>query len=367
MNDTTTPNGFHNHGMPAIISSNSSILNLSSQVQQGFERVREAAQELSKNLIKGVPKKNLLGENDLHEEAAVPLLDLMARHEQIPKYAAILGFSEDGTTSLHRFDSRETPHLVIAGGPNAGKTVMLRSIAASLALNNRQSEVQIAAICPIAGNEERQHAHASTWYLLNYLPHMLCDIAFKHSDIVDLLTFLKNEISYREKYSFKHPRLIVLIDQVDMLISHGGARCAEPILHLAQMGDEVGIHLVLTAQSLESPSVSTQLLKELPTRLLGRPAIKETEQNFNLKREEDVEQLLGEGDFLLQQNGRLKRIQGAFIGDKQLVPKLVDMNRHRAILLASPARTRLRLDEAPSESSTTWSTNNANQGFVKAN
>lgn len=366
MNDTTTPNGFHKHGMPAIISSDSSILNLSSQVQQGFERVREVAQELGKNLIKGVTTNNLLGDNDLHEEAAVPLLDLMARHEQIPKYAAILGFAEDGSTCLHRFDSRETPHLIIAGGPDAGKTVMLRSIAASLALNNRQSEIQIAAICPITGNEERQRAHASTWYILNYLPHMLCDIAFKHSDIVDLLTFLKNEVSYREKYSFNHPRMIVLIDQVDILITHGGARCAEPILHLAQMGDEVGIHLVLTAQSLESHALSTQLLKELPTRLLGRPPIKETEQNPTLKREEDVEQLLGEGDFLHQQNGRVKRMQGAFIGDKQLIPKLIDMNRHRAILLASPARTRLRLDETSSESNSNGSTNNANQGFVKA-
>jgi DNA segregation ATPase FtsK/SpoIIIE-like protein len=288
----------------------------------------------------------------------------MARHEQIPKYAAILGFSEDGSTSLHRFDSQETPHLLIAGGPNAGKTVMLRSIAASLALNNRQSEIQIAAICPTTGNEDRQRAHASSWYILNYLPHMLCDIAFKHSDIVDLLTFLKNEISYREKYSFKHPRLIVLIDQVDILISHGGARCAEPILHLAQKGDEVGIHLVLSAQSAGSHSLSTQLLKELPTRLLGRPPIKETEQNSTLKREEDVEQLLGEGDFLHQENGRVKRLQGAFIGDKQLIPKLIDMNRHRAILLASPAQTRLRLDEAPAEPGANLSINKTN--LIKA-
>jgi DNA segregation ATPase FtsK/SpoIIIE-like protein len=355
MNETTTSNGFHENGISSLISSDSSILNLSSQVTQGFERVREVAQELSKNLIKGKTQDEFLEDNDLQDEAPVPLLDLMTRHEQIPKYAATLGFAEDGSTILHDFDSRETPHLFIIGGPNAGKTVMLRTIAASLALNNRQSEIQIAAICPITGSEERQRAHTSSWYILNYLPHMLCDIAFKHSDIVDLLTFLKNEISYREKHSFKNPRMVILIDQVDILIGHGGHRCAEPILQLAQMGDEVGIHLVLTAQSQDSRSISTQLLKELPTRLLGRPATRELDQNQTMKREEDAEQLLGEGDFLHQQNGRLKRMQGAYIGDKQLIPKLIDMNRHRAILLASPAQTRLRLEEAPTKSNSNLS------------
>lgn len=336
---------FHSHGIPPLVLPESPLLNLPSQVYQGLERIREITQGLSKNISKGIHSNNRAKGIDSSEEVAVPLLDLMARGEWIPKYAATLGFSEDGKTILHEFDTKETPHMLIVGGPDAGKTVMLRTIAASLALNNRQSEIQLAAICPITGDEERQRNQASSWYSLNYLPHMLCDIAFKHSDIVDLLTFLSNEVSYREKHDFKHPRMIVLIDQVDTLISHGGRPCAEPILRLAQKGDQIGIHLALSARSLDSAALSTQLLKELPTRLIGRPATRQNGPDNQLIREGDFDQLLGEGDFLHQQGGRAIRMQGAFISDHDLIPKIIEMNRKRAILLASPVQSRVRLEE----------------------
>jgi hypothetical protein len=356
--DAHYSNGFHDQGVLPRLTSDSAIFTIPSQIHQGLDWVREAALEIKKNLTRSSisfeTNNQCKAADPQAEEAAVPLVELMTRHEQIPKYAAVLGYAEDCSTILHDFESRESPHLLIVGGADAGKTVMLRSIASSLALNNRQSEIQLAAISPIAAEDDRRRRQAEEWYALNYLPHMLCDIAFKHSDILELLTFLNNEIAYREEHTFKYPHLIVLIDQVDVLIDRGGRRCAEPILRLAQKGEDVGIHLVLTAQSLDSQGLSTHLLKEIPTRLIGRPSITTPTQNHQLMRDDDVEQLLGEGDFIFKQNGRSLRMQGAYIGNQELLPKLIEMNRHRAILLAEPVESRLRLKESGQKSRIKW-------------
>jgi len=350
------PGDLQESGGTSLFSSDSMILNIPSQVHLGLERVREAALEISKSLIKSDKSKSDMGTAEpRQEDVAVPLLDLMARHDEIPSYAATLGFAEDGNTIFHNFDLKESPHLLIVGGPDAGKTVMLRTIGISLALSNRQSEIQLAAIFPITGDQEKQQRQAEAVYALNYIPHMICDVAFKHSDILELLTFLSNEITYREERDYKFPHLVVLIDQVDDLINRGGRRCAEPILRLAQKGEEVGMHLVLSTQTLESRGLSTHMLKELPTRLIGRPPNKSSAQTFHLARDDEEEQLLGEGDFLYQRNGLSGRMQGAFIGDQELLPKLIDMNRHQAILLAEPMGSRLRLEDPKPKPRIKWS------------
>jgi hypothetical protein len=356
-----TQNGVRDQDANPQSSAGAMIINVPSQLYQGWEWVRDAALELSKNLTKdGESHRDLEGVKH-KEEIAVPLLDLMDRHDRIPKHTATLGFAEDGSTIFHNFQSKEKSHLLIVGGPDAGKTVMFRTIAISLALNNRQSEIQLAAISPIKGDEEQQNRQAQAVYALNYLPHLLCDIAFRHADILELLNFLSNEITYREKHDYKHPHLIVLIDQVDVLIERGGRRCAEPILKIAQKGEEVGIHLVLTAQSVDSRGLSTQLLTELPTRLIGRPSNFFPSQTLQLGREDDIDQLLGEGDFLYQQNGRRRRMQGGFISDQELLPKLIEMSRHRAILLAEPIESRLRLEVPKSKSRIKWPTESVDQ------
>ena len=355
-NHELSPGGIQDSEGSSLFSSDSIILNIPSQVHLGLERVREAALGISKSLTKSEKSNGDMGTADPRQgDVAVPLSDLMARHDQIPNYSATLGFAEDGNTIFHNFNLKESSHLLIVGGPDAGKTVMLRTVAVSLALSNRQSEIQLAAIFPITGDQEKQQSQAEAVYALNYIPHMICDIAFKHSDILELLTFLSNEIAYREEHDYKYPHLVILIDQVDDLINRGGRRCAEPILRLAQKGEEVGIHLVLSAQTIESRGLSTQLLKELPTRLIGRSPNPASAQTNHPARDDEEEQLLGEGDFLYQRNGQRGRMQGAFIGDQELLPKLIGMNRHQAILLAESLGSRLRLEDPKPKSRIKWS------------
>lgn len=343
-------NGIHAGSVTGKINTSSLTYNIRTQVNLGYAKLRAVAEDLVQTLrVKEIGTRVVDGGLQLEiprsADAAVPLLDLLARHEEIPTFSAALGLAEDGGTILHRFDSRDTPHLLVAGGHNAGKTAMLRSAAVSLALSNRQSEIQLAAVCPLSSDEERQRVQAASWLPLNYLPHMLCDVAFRHTDIIALLTFLSQEITYREKHSFAVPHLIVLIDQVDILIARGGRQCAEPILRLAQKGEDVGMHLVLSSASIDSAAISTQLSKEISTRLIGRPDEKQPDRDGPVSTGSNAAQLLGEGDFLFRQGGVSTRIQGAFVDDYDLHLKLTEMYRHKAILLAQPRETRVRLKQ----------------------
>jgi DNA segregation ATPase FtsK/SpoIIIE-like protein len=350
ISNALSSSGFDEEAISGTVNADSWIYTIRGRTNEGITMLRTAVQELANSLnLEGLRAKIVNDYVQLQiprsEDVAVPLLDLLARHDRVPDASAALGLSEDGSTVFHDFGSRDTPHLVVTGGENAGKTVILRTIAVSLAINNRQSDIQLAAICPTAAAQNRQREHAAAWLPLNYLPHMICDVAEKHTEIVKLLDFLSQEVNYREQHAFRKPRLIILIDQADVLLARGGRQCAQPLLHLAQRGDSVGVHLVLSAQSLETPVVSMQLRSELPVQLIGKPQFpSKPESELPTIPDNDAELLLGEGDFLHSRGNRIHRLQGAFIDDYDLHMKLTQMYRQRAILLAKPLEMRLRLN-----------------------
>ena len=330
-----------------------------SNLRSIFHDVRESLD--IEGLVARVLGSDISGLDRSSQDAAVPLLDLLAQHRDVPKLSAALGLSEDGSTIFHDFSSPNTPHLLVVGGHDAGKTVMLRSIAASLAIHNRQSAIQLAAISPVVADKERQLAQAAAWYPLNYLPHMLCDVAVRHSEIIELLAFLDQEVGYREEHSFAMPRLIVLIDQADVLLTRGGPKCAEPIVKMVEKGEHVGIHLVLSTSAIDSTTFGTEMIKKMATRLIGRPDMGMPDQQ-PVYRQDDARQLLGEGDFLYRQGTRIRRLQGSYIDDYDLYLKLTEMVRYRAILLAQLAETRPRLKQPENQAPPVlWPTKNGDK------
>ncbi len=329
--------------------------NIRSGIDRGVSKFRALANDLSgvfgvNNFRLRTNGAGLQLEIERPADVAVPLLDLLSHLGQLQGSTAVLGLAEDGRPVLHDFSSEDSPHLIVLGDRDAGKTVMLRTIAISMAIANRQSDVQFAAICPIAANQERQRVQAAAWNPLNYLPHMLCDVAFRQTEIIELLTFLSQEIAYREKNNFKNPRIVVLIDQVDDVIARGRRKCLESLQLLAQRGEDVGIHLVLSAQSINPNLLTPQLLAEMSVRLFGRSAVDPGNHLSPNNIPYDPQVLLGEGDFYMQHGTRLHRMQGAYINDYDLHLSLHKMYRRRATLLAKPYSTRVRLPQPPEDS-----------------
>lgn len=278
------------------------------------------------------------------DEVAVPLLDLLYITGKYPKSSAILGLGDSQQTMMHDFLDPNTPHLLITGGQDAGKTTMLRTIAVSLAINNRQSDLQLAAICPRTNNAARDGMQHAAWFPLNFLPHMLCDVAESVPDVTRLLTFLDREARHREQHGFKRPTIVLLIDDVETVRSLCGRESAESLQRLAQRGEDAGIHLVVSTRAMEFGQMSTQFLANFRIRLAGWNPLKVDA----LVPESDTlivnSELLGKGDFLLHSGqSRPLRLQGALIDDYDLQFKLAEICRPRAILLAKPFSKRVQL------------------------
>ena len=120
---------------------------------QGWERLRDLTHELKTAL--NVPDVRLSAEDGqlrLHivrpEEPPVALLDLLPLLPDLPPVTAVLGLAEDGRPILLDFDNPDVTHVLAAGMTGAGKTMLLRTMALSLALKNRQSQLQLLVIDP---------------------------------------------------------------------------------------------------------------------------------------------------------------------------------------------------------------------------
>jgi len=331
-----------------IASKRSFRFNLRSPINTGFERLLSLKEELKKALgVSGIRFSRQEGQLQLQVlrpfSPAVPLLDLMSRLDNIPLSTAILGFADDGTVVQHDFSVNATPNILISGEKDAGKTILLRSIAASLALANRQADTQLVAINPISTDSQRRDAQAELWRPLNYIPHMLTDVVSRQSEITELMLFLVREMNYRSEHLFNGPRIVIFIDQAATVMERGGRTVTEAIMRIAERGAVAGIHIVLGTRRPRSSHFSPHLLANLQSRHIGRgsqDSIWVDDEKMILK----ASSLLGEGDFLTHGLSRPVRFQAAYIDDYDLHMGLSKLYRRRPILLAQPVSNRIQMN-----------------------
>ena len=343
------------HGRPATVvggsvSQRSTSLNLQSHVTGGLQRLRDLHGTLKKALgVENIRLLNDSGELQLQVirpfEPAVPLLDLLRLIPEVPPASAVLGLTEDGSPILHTFSAQALPHILISGEEDAGKTILLRTIAASLVMTSNEAQIQLMAINPISGDRQRYHAQESALRPLNYLPHMLTDVAVRQTEIMELLFFLVREMNFRMEHDFAFPRIVVLIDQAATLMEHGGRTIVDSLQRLAQQGADAGIHLVLSTRRPDASVIYPHLSNLLQSRYIGRQNIMRTTENETHPTNIEATTLLGKGDFLTADSGCNVRFQAAYIGDSDLHLSLSRRYLRQPILLAQPQNKPLKMGQ----------------------
>lgn len=230
-------------------------------------------------------------------------------------------------------DLARMPHLLVAGATGTGKTIFLNSLILSLIYRNSPQILNFILIDP----------KRVEFPVYNDLPHVLNDVIFDVQKTVNALKWLVEEMERRfetlaqfktrDIFSFNTlalqeklnlmPYIVLIIDELADLMAARGKEIEAGIVRLAQMARAVGIHLVLATQR-PSTEVITGLIKANITSRITFQVASQVDSRTVIDTA-GAEKLLGMGDllFISAENPKPKRIQGAFVSDKE-VKRVVD-------------------------------------------
>jgi len=221
----------------------------------------------------------------------------------------------------------QTPHLLIGGATNSGKSVLVNSIICSILFRRSPDEVRLFLIDPKIVELK----------LYNGVPHLLTQVITDPKKAFQALQWAISEMERRytlldalgvrdvrafNKKAKKErvqrlPYIVIVIDEFADLMATTGKELESTLARLAAMARAVGIHMVLATQR-PSIDVITGLIKaNIPSRIAFMVANK-----FDSRIIVDAvgaEKLLGKGDMLFSAawNPFPVRIQGAYIDDEE--------------------------------------------------
>ncbi|MBI3244478.1 MAG: DNA translocase FtsK [Chloroflexi bacterium] len=246
---------------------------------------------------------NLAVEVPRPDSEPVFLMTLLRSLPPMPPHTACLGMADDGRPLLLRLPSPDVTHVLVAGMTGSGKTELIRAMALSLAIGNRQSQLQFALIDP----KSRGLAP------LAGLPHLMAPPASDAVSAMALLDRLNEEMDRRDLEGVSQPRIVVIIDEVVDLLMSGNKLIEAAITRLAQRGREAGIHLILGAQKPSSTALGSHIKANLPVRLVGRVGSVEDARVAAGVSATGAEKLGGRGDFIAVAGGQITRFQSAYV------------------------------------------------------
>ncbi len=240
--------------------------------------------------------------------AVVRLLPLARRIQKLPPATAILGMDEEGAPLLLRLTAPDVAHVLIAGTTGSGKTALARTLLASLAMHNRQSDVQLVLIDP----------KGRGFGPLAQLPHVLGSVVDSVDEAVEALTWIVSEMERRDKMRIRRPALVVAVDELADLLQVGGKPVEQLLTRIAQRGREPGVHLVACTQKPTAALIGGAMKANFPVRLVGAVNSVDEARYATGMGGSGAEKLEGRGDFLLVARGELVRFQAAWLGPKDL-------------------------------------------------
>ena len=278
-----------------------------------------------------IPGKALVGiEVPNKSTAIVRLREVMQTTDFVDhksKLALALGRDVAGHPMI--VDLAKMPHLLIAGATGTGKSVAINSLFIGLLYRNTPQDVKFIVIDP-------KRVEMTPY---NGIPHLLTPVVTENEKAVNALKWAvaemdrrykllsevgkRNIVEYNEASGLGMPYIVILVDELADLMATAQADVEAAIVRLSQMARAIGIHLVLATQR-PSVDIITGLIKANITSRIAFAVASQIDSRTILD-SSGAEKLLGNGDMLFTsaEFNKPKRIQGAYIGEKE-VKKVVD-------------------------------------------
>lgn len=222
------------------------------------------------------------------------------------------------TNELVVIDLSKSPHLLLGGATNSGKTVGLQALITCIITCKPSNFVNLILI----------DVGAADLMIFDGIPHLACPVIKEKNAAYHAILSLQKELERRIQMQItdsdtfnKLPRLLLVIDEFPALFSGIDKNLAKSLTDalsgLLQRGRHAKIHVVLAAQNPTIQNMHVDL-GNITTRIAFRCAKK----NFSetILGERGAENLSGKGDMYLKSPDytELQRIQGIFIAPGKL-------------------------------------------------
>lgn len=277
-----------------------------------------------------IPGKSLVGielPNKIRTQVRLKnLLSLPEFQGHPSSLAVVLGRDVAGNPMFA--DLGKMPHLMVAGATGTGKTICLNSLILNLLYRNGPETLKIILIDP----------KRVEFPVYQEIPHLLSPVICDAGKTVIVFKWLTMEMEQRfqvlseartrdigvyneaqiKKGNKLMPYIVVVVDELADLMMARGKDIEAGIVRLAQMARAVGIHLIIATQR-PSVEVITGLIKANITARVSFQVSSQIDSRTILDTS-GAEKLLGMGDMLYLSTDapRPKRIQGAFVSDKEV-------------------------------------------------
>lgn len=278
-----------------------------------------------------IPGKSLVGIEVPNQKIAIVPLRMILESEE---YSRMLKAQEGSTLSICLgqdvagtawiADLARMPHMLIAGATGSGKTIMLNNIIMSLLYRNSPEQMRLLLIDP-------KRVELPVY---NGIPHLVTPVITDVRKTINALRWLIGEMdrrfeelsrtghrdisSYNAEEETTMPYMVVIVDELADLMVTAAHEVEAAVIRLAQMARAVGIHLILATQR-PSVDVITGLIKANITARIAFSVASSIDSRTILD-QPGADKLLGRGDmlFLTAELSKPKRIQGAFVTDKEI-------------------------------------------------
>lgn len=281
----------------------------------------------------------------------VTLLNLLPEAMPMPLATAMLGLTDDGAPLLARLSAPEVAHILVSGTTGSGKSALLRTIAASLALTHMPSLLQMLCIDP----------KGRAFPAFAGIPHLTRKPIIDVPEALEALHSVVRVMESRDRRGetpvtnrnpiVSHndgvqgtsvPRIVIFIDELADLVMQGEAPFSAALTRLVQRGRQAGIHVIAATQHPSSAILSGVMRANFPLRLVGRVVSADDARMASGRAGTNAHLLNGRGDFLAVSGGENPIcFQVAYVDEKELKQQMTmlsnDVSAARATQL--PALT----------------------------
>jgi S-DNA-T family DNA segregation ATPase FtsK/SpoIIIE len=258
----------------------------------------------------------------------VTLLNLLPETMPMPLATAMLGLTDDGAPLLARLSAPEVAHILVSGTTGSGKSALLRTMAASLALTHTPSLLQILCIDP----------KGRAFPAFNGIPHLTRKPIVDVPEALEALNSVVRVMESRDRrgetpvasrnaiasqndgvQGTSVPRIVIFIDELADLVMQGEAPFTDALTRLVQRGRQAGVHVIAATQHPSSAILSSVMRANFPLRLVGRVVSADDARVASGRAGTNAHLLSGRGDFLAVSGGENPiRFQVAYIDEKDL-------------------------------------------------